>query len=186
MRLNLKTMPVLQLNASYEAISIVSAQRAFTLLAKGVAVMQETSTVSINRGSFLVPSIIRLVNYRRIPRRTRTLSRKGILARDKHTCQYCLSEDSPARLTLDHIIPRSRGGANAWENLVAACFACNNVKGDRTPEEAGMVLLRRPKPFTVHTSRHLLRDSALNQEAWQKYLYYDNGPVAQMDRAVSS
>ncbi len=176
MRINLKNTPVLELNASYEAISIVSAQRAFTLLAKGVAVMEETSTVSINSGrrSFLVPSVIRLVSYRRIPRRTRTLSRKGILARDRHTCQYCLSEDSPAKLTLDHIIPRSRGGLNAWENMVAACFGCNNRKGDRTPDEAGMPLARYPKPFSIHTSRHLLRDSGAEQQSWQKYLYYES------------
>jgi 5-methylcytosine-specific restriction endonuclease McrA len=71
-------------------------------------------------------------------------------------------------------VPRSRGGANAWENLVACCFACNNRKGDRTPDEADMPLARYPKPFTVHTSRHLLRDTALNQLSWQKYLYYEN------------
>lgn len=174
MRINLANIPVLCLNASYEALNILSAKRAFVALAKGTAVMEKTSTVSINHGSFLVPSVIRLVNYRRVPRRTRTLSRKSILARDQHTCQYCMSEDSPAKLTLDHIIPRSRGGANAWENLVAACFACNNVKGDRTPEEAGMPLARRPRPFSIHTSRNLLRESAFHQKDWQSYLFFEN------------
>lgn len=176
MRINLKHTPVLVLNASYEAINVISAQRAFTSLAKGIAVMEETSSVTVHSGrdKFLMPSVIRLLQYRRIPRRTRTLSRKGILSRDRYTCQYCLSEDSPSKLTLDHIVPRSRGGANAWENLVACCFSCNNRKGDRTPDEAGMPLRRYPRPFSVHTSRHLLRDSAMDNELWQKYLYYEN------------
>jgi 5-methylcytosine-specific restriction endonuclease McrA len=172
MRINLANIPVLCLNASYEALNVLSAKRAFVALAKGTAVMEKTSTVSINRGSFLVPSVIRLVNYRRVPRRTRTLSRKSILARDQHTCQYCMSEDSPAKLTLDHIIPRSRGGANAWENLTTSCFSCNNRKGDRTPDEAGMPLSRYPKPFTIHTSRQLLRASGLTNQDWHEYLFY--------------
>jgi 5-methylcytosine-specific restriction endonuclease McrA len=174
MRINLANIPVLCLNASYEALNVISAKRAFTSLAKGIAVMEKTSTVTINRGKFLVPSVIRLLEYRRVPRRTRTLSRKGILARDQHTCQYCMDPQPATRLTLDHIIPRSRGGANAWENLVASCFACNNLKADRTPEEAGMPLGRRPKPFSVHTSRHLLRESGAAQADWQQYLFYAN------------
>ena len=179
MRVNLKNTPVLVLNASYEAINVISAKRAFTSVMKGIAVVEETSDVVIHTGRLTlpVPAVIRLLEYRRIPRRTRTLSRKGILARDRHTCQYCLEETLPSKLTLDHIIPRSRGGANAWENLVASCFSCNNRKGDRTPNEAGMPLERYPKPFSIHTSRHLLRDSALNQQSWQKYLYYENTPV---------
>lgn len=174
MRINLANIPVLCLNSSYEALCLLSAKRAFTQLAKGIAVMEKTSTMTINRGSYLVPSVIRLVNYRRVPRRTRTLSRKSILARDSHTCQYCMSEENPAKLTLDHIMPKSRGGLNEWQNLIAACFSCNNKKGDRTPEEAGMPLLRRPKPFNIHTSRNLLRESALKQRDWQQYLYYEN------------
>jgi len=175
MALNLQNIPVLMLNASYEALCFVSAKRAFTALAKGTAIMEATTDLTAHSGRrpFLVPSVIRLVNYRRVPRRTRTLSRKSILARDQHTCQYCLTEGSPAKLTLDHIIPRSRGGLNAWENLVAACFDCNNRKADRTPEEAGMTLRYRPKPFTVHTSRQLLRAAATRSE-WRKYLYYEN------------
>ncbi len=176
MRINLANIPVLMLNASFEGLTVISAKRAFTMLAKGIAVMEKTTDVAAHSGrrTHLVPSVIRLVNYRRVPRRTRTLSRKSILARDQHTCQYCMSEDSPAKLTLDHIIPRSKGGANAWENLVAACFSCNNVKGDRTPEEANMPLARRPRPFGLHTSRNLLRESALKQKDWQQYLYFEN------------
>lgn len=175
MRVNLKTMPVLVLNASYEAVNVISAKRAFTSVMKGIAVVEESSAIVIHTGRLVlpVPSVIRLLEYRRIPRRTRTLSRKGILARDRHQCQYCLEPFLPSKLTLDHIIPRSRGGGNVWENLVAACFGCNNRKGDRTPDEAGMPLARYPKPFSIHTSRHLLRDSGAEQESWRKYLYYE-------------
>ncbi len=172
-------MPVLVLNASYEAINIISAKRAFTSVMKGIAVVEESSTKVIHSANLAlpVPAVIRLIEYRRVPRRTRTLSRKGILARDRNTCQYCLEECLPSKLTLDHIVPRSRGGGNLWENLVASCFSCNNRKGDRTPDEARMPLIRYPKPFSIHTSRHLLRDSAVHQELWQKYLYYDSAPV---------
>lgn len=75
-------------------------------------------------------------------------------------------------LTLDHVIPRSRGGKSSWENLVACCRRCNHSKGDRTPEEAGMVLNRQPRPFTIHTNRHLMRAAAVEQERWQKYLFF--------------
>src|SRR5665213_1458946 len=115
------------------------------------ASVEETSGVTIRTGRLAlpVPAVIRLLEYRRIPRRTRMLSRKGILARDRNT----------------------------WENLVACCFACNNRKGGRTPDEAGMPLARYPKPVTIDTSRHMLRDTALNQQSWQKYLYYENAPA---------
>jgi 5-methylcytosine-specific restriction endonuclease McrA len=174
MRVNLKNTPVLVLNASYEAINVISAKRAFTSVMEGISVVEETADAVIHTGrvTLTVPAVIRLLEYRRIPRRTRTLSRKGILARDRHTCQYCLEPSLPSKLTLDHIVPRSRGGANSWENLVACCFACNNRKSDRTPDEAGMLLARYPRPFSIHTSRHLLRDSALTRLAWQKYLYF--------------
>lgn len=182
MRINLLELPTLVLNTSYEAITVINAKRAFKSVMKGIAHVEESYPFKIrtgrNRGlgvrDLLVPYVIRLAEYRRLPHRSRTLSRKGILARDMNTCQYCLVSHPPGRLELDHIIPRSRGGPNSWENLVAACHACNNRKADRTPTEAGMKLARYPKPFTVHTSRHLLRASAAQQEAWKKYLFYKN------------
>ncbi len=113
MRVNLKNIPVLVLNASYEAINVVSARRAFTSVMKGIASVEETSGLVIRTGRLTlpVPSVIRLLEYRRIPRRTRTLSRRGILARDRHTCQYCLESGLPSKLTLDHIISAPRGAA---------------------------------------------------------------------------
>jgi 5-methylcytosine-specific restriction endonuclease McrA len=92
--------------------------------------------------------------------------------RDRYTCQYCQRTLSSGELTLDHVIPRARAGESAWENLVACCHPCNNHKGSRTPEEAGMKLTRQPRPFSLHTSRHLMRLLGKSDEQWRKYLFY--------------
>ncbi len=166
--------PVLVLNATYEPINVCAARRALVLMLKGVAAAEESSSEAVHsaRQVVSVPSVIRLLEYRRIPRQTRALSRKNILVRDRHTCQYCRCAYSATDLTLDHVVARSRGGKSTWENLVACCRRCNNRKGDRLPEEAGMKLERRPRPFTLHTSRSLMRQLGNHQEAWRKYLFY--------------
>ena len=91
-------------------------------------------------------------------------------------CQRFEAVDSAtlpsAELTLDHVIPRARSGESAWENLVACCHGCNNKKGSRTPEEAGMKLARQPKPFSLHTSRHLMRMLGKGETQWHKYLFF--------------
>jgi 5-methylcytosine-specific restriction endonuclease McrA len=102
----------------------------------------------------------------------RALSRKNILLRDRNTCQFCGHVFSSSDLTLDHVVPRSRGGSTSWDNLVACCHRCNNIKGDRTPEEAGLRLLRRPRPYNLHTNRHLMRLLGRAEEKWRKYLFY--------------
>jgi 5-methylcytosine-specific restriction endonuclease McrA len=166
--------PVLVLNASYEPINICAARRALVLVLKGVASAEEETTLNIHstRRSVRLPSVIRLLEYRRIPHQTRALSRKNILMRDRYTCQYCHKTLPSGELTLDHVIPRSRAGESAWENLVACCHLCNNRKGNRTPEEAGMKLARAPRPFSLHTSRHLMRLLGKSDEQWRKYLFY--------------
>ncbi len=166
--------PVLVLNASYEPINICAARRALVLVLKGVATAEEQSHIAVRSAlqSILLPSVIRLIGYRRIPHQTRSLSRKNILIRDRFTCQYCQRTLGSAELTLDHVIPRSRSGETAWENLVACCHDCNNRKGSRTPEEAGMRLSRQPRPFSLHTSRHLMRLVGKGDEQWKKYLFY--------------
>jgi 5-methylcytosine-specific restriction endonuclease McrA len=166
--------PVLVLNASYEPINICAARRAIVLVLKGVATAEEQSHVTVRSAvhSIRLPSVIRLLGYRRIPHQTRALSRKNILMRDRFTCQYCMRALPSAELTLDHVVPRSRAGASAWENLVACCHDCNNRKGSRTPEEAGMRLSRQPRPFSLHTSRHLMRLLGKSDEQWKKYLFY--------------
>ena len=166
--------PVLVLNASYEPINICAARRALVLVLKGVASAEETSLHAVHsaRSAVHLPSVIRLLEYRRIPRQTRALSRKNILMRDRYTCQYCHKTLPSAELTLDHVVPRSRAGESAWENLVACCNPCNNRKGNRTPDEAGMKLLRQPRPFSLHTSRHLMRMLGKGDAQWRKYLFY--------------
>ena len=166
--------PVLVLNASYEPINVCAARRALVLVLKGVASAEELSSSLIHssRQSLPMPSVIRLLEYRRIPHQTRALSRKNILMRDRYTCQYCHKTLPSAELTLDHVVPRSRAGETTWENLVACCHPCNNRKGSRTPDEAGMKLARAPRPFSLHTSRHLMRLLAKSDDRWQKYLFY--------------
>ena len=167
-------MPVLVLNASYEPINICGARRALVLVLKGIARTEEEHGLSLHaqRTIIAMPSVIRLLEYRRIPHQTRALSRKNILMRDRYTCQYCHRVMPSGELTLDHVIPRSRAGETAWENLVACCHPCNNRKGSRTPEEAGMKLARQPRPFSLHTSRHLMRMLGKSDEQWRKYLFY--------------
>jgi 5-methylcytosine-specific restriction endonuclease McrA len=166
--------PVLVLNASYEPINVTPVRRAVVLVLKGVATTEEEDGAYIHaaRIAFRIPSVIRLCEFRRIPFQSRALSRKNILMRDRSTCQFCGCVLPATELTLDHVIPRSRGGHTDWDNLVACCHPCNNRKGGRTPEEAGLRLLRSPRPFTLHTSRQLMRMMGRSDERWRKYLFY--------------
>ncbi len=165
--------PVLVLNATYEPINVTAVRRAVALVLKGIAQAEEHNQKEIHsaREAIAVPSVIRLLAYRHIPQQTRALSRKNILLRDRNTCQFCGHVFPASELTLDHVMPRSRGGHSSWENLVACCYQCNNRKGDRTPEEAGLLLARRPRPFTLHTSRQLMRMLGRQDEKWRKYLF---------------
>src|SRR6201995_6198462 len=125
--------PVLVLNASYEPINICGARRALVLVLKGVARTEEEQSEILHaaRMKVAMPSVIRLVEYRRIPHQTRALSRKNILLRDRNSCQYCSVVLTSGELTLDHVVPRSRGGLSTWENLVAGCHNCNRRKGNQ-------------------------------------------------------
>ena len=161
----------LVINASYEPIHVCTARRALKLVFKGVAVVEEVSpfTVRSSRLDVAIPSVVRLPRYRRMPRIDRAVSRRGIILRDRSTCQYCGAVLPASSLTMDHVTPRSRGGPSTWENLVACCFRCNNRKGDRTPGEAGMKLARQPRQIGPHTRHKLLQGDS---EAWGKYLFY--------------
>ncbi|WP_233581164.1 HNH endonuclease [Acidipila sp. EB88] len=167
--------PVLVLNASYEPINICGARRALVLVLKGVAKTEEEqgATLHAARVRMPMPSVIRLLEYRRIPHQTRALSRKNILLRDRNTCQYCAVVLTAGELTLDHVHPRSRGGQSTWENLVACCHTCNRKKGNQLlHEQDTMHLLREPRPFSLHTSRHIMRMIGNSDMKWRKYLYY--------------
>src|SRR6516225_1926688 len=167
--------PVLVLNASYEPINICAARRAIVLVLKGLAMPEEENGHYLHaaRIAMRVPSVIRLLEYRRIPHQTRALSRKNILLRDRNTCQYCGVVLASGELTLDHVVPRSRGGSSTWENLVACCHPCNRRKGNRMLHELDdMILLREPKPFSLHTSRQIMRMLGRGDDRWRKYLFY--------------
>ncbi len=166
--------PVLVLNATYEPIHVTGAKRAIVLVLKGVARAEETNHAVVHSAylALPVPSVIRLVEYRRVPLQTRALSRKNILLRDRNTCQFCGQVFAAGELTLDHVVPRSRGGHTSWENLVACCHRCNNIKGDRTPEEVGLKLVRKPRSYNLNTNRHLMRLLGRAEEKWRKYLFY--------------
>ena len=166
--------PVLVLNASYEPINVCAARRAIVLVLKGVAMAEEENGHFLHAARFAlrVPSVIRLLEYRRIPHQTRALSRKNILLRDRNTCQYCGEVLPSSELTLDHVVPRSRGGSSTWENLVACCHHCNRRKGNHLLHETEMKLLKEPRPFTLHTSRHIMRMIGRSDNKWRKYLFY--------------
>ena len=167
--------PVLVLNASYEPINICGAKRALVLVLKGVARTEEEQGAMLHAARMRVamPSVIRLLEYRRIPHQTRALSRKNILLRDRNCCQYCSVVLTAGELTLDHVVPRSRGGLSTWENLVACCHNCNRRKGNQMLHElTDMKLQREPRPFSLHTSRHLMRLLGKSDDQWRKYLFY--------------
>lgn len=162
---------VLVLNASYEPLNIVSVQRAIVLLLKEKAELVEAAKAKIRaeRMHFDVPLVIRLVTFVPVPRRLPLpLSRRTVLARDMYTCQYCGGQPGRTELTIDHIVPRSRGGGTNWENVVAACGPCNRRKGNRTPDEANMKLLSVPgRPRFVAV---VMLSEASAHDVWSKYL----------------
>lgn len=163
---------VLVLNSSYEPLQLVSIRRAVVLLLQEKAEVIEAIEQRLRSQSFSleVPLVIRLVRYIKIPRRMRLpCSRRGVLARDRDTCQYCGVQPGRAFLTVDHVIPRSRGGETTWENVVTACRDCNHRKGNRTPEEAHMVLASKPRQ-PQYIAFALLGELE-RHEVWRKYVY---------------
>jgi 5-methylcytosine-specific restriction endonuclease McrA len=148
---------------------------------KGVARTEEEQGAVLHaaRVNVAMPSVIRLLEYRRIPHQTRALSRKNILLRDRNCCQYCSVVLTAGELTLDHVIPRSRGGLSTWENLVACCHNCNRKKGNQLLHElTDMKLQREPRPFSLHTSRHIMRMIGSADPSWRRYLYFESGEAA--------
>jgi len=161
-------MRTLVLNAGYEPLAVVSFKRALVL------VMNEKATIVEHdighpvwgmSGAWERPSVIILRRYVRIPSgRNVPVSRRGVLRRDAHRCGYCGASAN----TIDHVMPRSRGGADSWENLMACCLKCNNKKGDRTPAEMNWTLLIKPR--APHTSTWLVRGAEQAEPQWDEYL----------------
>jgi 5-methylcytosine-specific restriction endonuclease McrA len=164
---------VLVLNATYEPLNVVSVRRAVVLLLKEKAEIVEAAGAWLRseRARLPIPLVIRLVYYVRIPRRfSLPVSRRTVMARDHYACQYCGTQPGKAHLTIDHVLPRSRGGETRWENVVTACGSCNRRKGNRTPDEARMPLPRQPgRP--QYLALTLLEGSKAPQ-IWHKYMYF--------------
>ncbi len=143
---------VIVVNAGYEFIGLVSWQKAMVMLFSGkVEVVKESDGVvrTVSK-TFRIPSVIRLIKFiRHIYRREVPFSRKNILTRDAHTCQYCGLELAASELTIDHIVPKVLGGGNDWTNVATSCKSCNIRKGGRTPRQAGMRLIRKPFKPTI-------------------------------------
>src|SRR5262249_27941397 len=165
---------VLVLNRLFMAIHIISVRRAFCLLCKELAEVvhhedgqfatydfatwrevseyraknfrqQDDDWVRTVNSEIQVPRVIRLLGYEKLPKQTVKFNRRNIFARDNNQCQYCGRNFPTAELSLDHVIPRSQGGYNTWENIVCACVRCNVRKGGRTPRQAHLTLIRRPE-----------------------------------------
>lgn len=166
---------VLVLNATYEPLNVIPLRRAILLLLKEKAEVVEATRERLRaeRLDLEVPSVIRLVTYVPVPPRLPLpVSRRTVLARDNYTCQYCGAQPGKTQLTIDHVVPRSKGGGTTWDNVVTACGPCNRRKGNRTPDQANMLLLSTPaRPR--YLAFVLLGDRG-RQDAWHKYLsmYY--------------
>jgi 5-methylcytosine-specific restriction endonuclease McrA len=161
---------VLVLNATYEPINVCTVRRAAVLVLKSKAEVIERGKGALRSERLALdrPVVIRLITYVRVPRdvHRRKITRKAVLARDSWTCQYC-GKSRPG-LTVDHVVPRSRGGESVWENIVASCGPCNRKKGNRTPREASMHPKRHPRPpgplVFIRISSPRIPD------AWERYL----------------
>ena len=188
---------VLVLNRGYLVVHVVGVRRALGLTFRNLAEIIDTEDGSYANHDFeswltlsdlrseqkhehqdwlrsvnfeiQVPRIIRLLAYDRIPRHTLRFNRRNLFARDGHRCQYCGKKGSAEQLSMDHVIPRSRGGGTTWENVVCCCLRCNSSKGGHTPKEARMTLLREPRkprfnPLRAHRAKHP------QYESWMTFL----------------
>lgn len=162
----------LLLNSTYECIAFISERKLFKLLAKDKIEVLEAWSDDVNFGvnsSIKHPAVVRLIRHVRwIPRKLR-FNRAGVFKRDQYVCQYCSAALTPSKLTLDHIIPRARGGDSSWKNCVTACFYCNNKKGNRLPEEAGMQLIQKPIVPQLSMASEL-RILKLKHDSWFEYI----------------
>jgi 5-methylcytosine-specific restriction endonuclease McrA len=174
---------VLLLNGStWEPLEIISIPRAINLLLANKAVVVEQTERFLRTVSdrFQVPSVIALKTYINVPRRQATWSRRAVLTRDNYTCIYCAAKPgdivqgkplSKNDMTIDHILPKSRGGRDVWANTACACYVCNRRKGDKLPGEAGMRLLWEPRrPRT----NYLVLEIGTGPDVWKKFIEFKN------------
>jgi 5-methylcytosine-specific restriction endonuclease McrA len=163
---------VLVLNQNYEPLNVCNLPRAFRLVfgERAEVLEYDHQVIRTPRAAYPAPAVIRLQHMIHRPRPRVKLTRREVFARDSYTCQYCGRQTND--LTLDHVIPRHRGGSHTWENLVAACKACNHRKGGKLLEEVRFRLARRPfeprcNVYSIFTP--YLRDD--RNESWRTYLF---------------
>ncbi|HEX6042951.1 MAG TPA: HNH endonuclease [Pyrinomonadaceae bacterium] len=166
------------LNQTYEPLGTVSVARAVIMTIKETVTVEELDGERVLRSArahFPVPSVIRRRDYINVRQRREAsgMKRTRIYMRDKFRCQYCGAKKAASELTLDHILPRSRGGDNSPTNVVTACVQCNNRKGNRTPSEARMPLLTSQSALRVKLERVVLCHYAEARTEWRKYLFMD-------------
>ncbi|HED05279.1 MAG TPA: HNH endonuclease [Ignavibacteria bacterium] len=179
---------VLVLNKSFLPVHVTSLKRAFILFYQGIAkavdknyrtfsfdswadlsVIDGYNSIGLVNRMIRVPSVIILTNYDKLPRRYVKFSRANIFLRDKNKCQYCGKEFKKNDLNLDHVIPRMRGGVSSWENVVCSCIPCNRNKGGRTPEAAGMKLIKKPIKPGWSSYYHISLTNIMYKE-WMPFL----------------
>lgn len=170
---------VLLLNMSYEPLGIINGCRAICLEVRDKVHVEEYHPTHIARtvsDTWRVPSVVRLKHYENIRQKKRnSATRKSkILLRDKHRCGYCNRRCTNSNATLDHIIPKSKGGQNIPGNLVTCCQRCNQYKGNRTPEEAGMVLRKSVKDLNIDFQYVINQDRIEKNPSWAKYMYFES------------
>ncbi|HQO77642.1 MAG TPA: HNH endonuclease [Thermodesulfobacteriota bacterium] len=179
---------VLVLNRSFFPIHVTSGRRAFTLLYQGIArvvddqfktfdfeswshlkILEDHEAIGLVDRMIMVPKVILLVTYDRMPKGMIRFTRLNIYLRDKGTCQYCGKKFPKTELSLDHVVPRAYGGKSTWENIVCCCSTCNRTKGGRTPQEANMKLLKKPqKPNWTPFYKISMKD--LQRKEWMPFL----------------
>jgi 5-methylcytosine-specific restriction endonuclease McrA len=183
------SLPVLVLNRHLVPVQVATVRRALVLLYGGAAlalddggashdfalwralpVREEDDEVPIVGGALRVPRVLHLLRYERMPKATVRLTRRNLMFRDAHQCQYCGKRPPMRELNIDHVVPRSRGGDDSWENLVTACRSCNLRKGWNTPEEADMRLARRPTRPKWTVTAQILLGSGWKFKEWEPFL----------------
>lgn len=182
------TSPVLVLNRHFQPVGVTTAKRAFVLLYGGTAhaldeqgeaydfelwrdvhVREIDDLLPVVGGSLRIPRVLHLPRYDRTPRVAVRLTRRNLMLRDGHQCQYCGKCPPLRELNIDHVMPRCRGGGDSWENLVTSCRPCNLRKGRKTPDEAEMLLARRPyRPKWTVTAQILTGGG--NYSEWEPFL----------------
>ncbi len=171
------TANTLLLTQGYEPLKVISWQRAITLFTLGKVEVIENYDTDIRSPTvvFKMPAVVRLINAFRRHKKPVKFSRVNIYARDKYRCQYCRKKVTLSTATYDHVVPRAQGGKTEWTNIATACYACNERKGGRTPQQAGMKLRTKPiRPVWVPAMTLQINRKSV-PDAWRDYLYWTGG-----------